>query len=445
MEPITKWTPTQVVDWMRGLDDSLQHYVPNFEKKKIDGQQLLKISHQDLEELAVSRVGHQELILEAVDLLCALNYGVETENLKALVGRMRAASNNLQNCASERRKSPSNDSSTLNKPPNEFLTAVVELIGSAKGMLAWLDRTPLTGISDFTSIKNRIIQLCLELTTTVQKDCALYEMEEKILEVARVLTGVCEATRRTAFDPMKSRTTCLEQVHITDVTPEEGLGMYIKSTYDGLHVITGTTENSPADRTQRIHAGDEVVQVNQQTVVGWHLKNLVSKMKENPHSVVLTLKKRPSGTGSFTPAPLKNLRWRPPAVQCIPPGHAAYSSIVERSAQKEKPAIFDLYLPPPPAVPYMPREVKDGACPQVRMRQKAPDSPNSSLDRASRRRSNLIDYISKPNVSVAPPEPAIPQARLRQRTASRGKPRPVSMPADSCVGLSDSPWAFGRK
>lgn len=57
---------------LSGLDDSLQQYIPKFEKEKIDGQQLLKISHQDLEELAVSRVGHQELILEAVDLLCAL-------------------------------------------------------------------------------------------------------------------------------------------------------------------------------------------------------------------------------------------------------------------------------------------------------------------------------------------------------------------------------------
>jgi len=55
-----------------GLDDSLQQYVSNFEREKINGEQLLKISHQDLEELAVTRVGHQELILEAVDLLCAL-------------------------------------------------------------------------------------------------------------------------------------------------------------------------------------------------------------------------------------------------------------------------------------------------------------------------------------------------------------------------------------
>ncbi|XP_062857965.1 connector enhancer of kinase suppressor of ras 3-like [Trichomycterus rosablanca] len=448
MDPITKWTPTQVMDWMKGLDDSLQQYIPNFEKEKIDGEQLLKISHQDLEELTAIRIGHQELILEAVDLLCALNYGVESNNLKVLVGRMRAASDNLHNCASERRKSPVYDANGFKKPPNEFLTAVVELIGAAKSMLAWLDRTPLTGISDFTSTKNKIIQLCLELTTTVQKDCSVYEMEEKILEVARVLTEVCEATLRTTSDPTKSRATCLEEVHIANVKPGEGLGMYIKSTYDGLHVITGTTEDSAADRTQRIHAGDEVVQVNRQTVVGWQLKNLVTKMKENPHSVMLMLKKRPLGTGSFTPAPLKNLRWRPPAVQSsslVPVAQPSQTNM-EISAKKEKPAILDLYLPPPPAMPYTPRDGAHTAHSGVRMRQKIHESPNSSVDRASRRRSNLIDYISKPNISISPPpESAVPQARLRQRPSTRGRPRPVSMPADSCVGLSDTPWTFGRK
>lgn len=56
----------------KGLDDSLQQYVANFEREKISGEQLLKISHQDLEELGLVRIGHQELILEAVDLLCAL-------------------------------------------------------------------------------------------------------------------------------------------------------------------------------------------------------------------------------------------------------------------------------------------------------------------------------------------------------------------------------------
>lgn len=55
-----------------GLDDCLQQYIKTFEKEKVGGDQLLRITHQELEDLGVSRIGHQELILEAVDLLCAL-------------------------------------------------------------------------------------------------------------------------------------------------------------------------------------------------------------------------------------------------------------------------------------------------------------------------------------------------------------------------------------
>lgn len=49
--------------------------------------------------------------------------------------------------------------------------------------------------------------------------------------------------------------------------------------------------------------------------VGWQLKNLVVKLREDPKGVVLLLKKRPTGTTGFTPAPLKNMRWKPPVPQ----------------------------------------------------------------------------------------------------------------------------------
>uniref|UniRef100_A0A8C9X8B2 Cnksr family member 3 n=1 Tax=Sander lucioperca TaxID=283035 RepID=A0A8C9X8B2_SANLU len=307
---IGRWTV-----W-RGLDDSLQPYIPSFQQQQVDGEKLLRMSHQELLSLGMARVGHQELVLEAVDLLCALNYGVEKDNLKTLVGKMRAAHHNLNSSVSQRRKNPAYHCKISHQPSNEFLTAVVELIGAAKSLLAWLDRTPLTSANDFTSTKSRIIQLCLELTSTVQKDCTVYEIEEKIMEVSRALNAVCEKTVQATSVPSESGMSCLEEVHITNIKPGEGLGIYIKSTYDGLHVITGTTENSPADKTQRIHAGDEVVQVNKQTVVGWQLKHLVEKLRADSGSVVLVVKKRPSGTsGGFAPAPLKNLRWRPPLIQ----------------------------------------------------------------------------------------------------------------------------------
>ncbi|XP_077476915.1 connector enhancer of kinase suppressor of ras 3 [Stigmatopora argus] len=448
MEPITKWTAMQVVDWMKGLDDSLQQYVGNFEREKISGEQLLKITHQDLEDLGVARIGHQELVLEAVDLLCALNYGVETDNLKNLVMRMRAATNNLHMATSERRKSPAYDGSVSRKPPNDFLTCVVELIGAAKSFLAWLDRTPLTGISDFTTTKNKILQLCLELTTTVQQDYCVYEMEEKILEVSKILNNICDQTVRTTSDPLMSQSACLDEVQLTNIKLGEGLGMYIKSTYDGLHVITGTTEHSPADLSRKIHAGDEVIQVNQQTVVGWQLKNLVFKLREDPKGVFLLLKKRPTGTTGFTPAPLKNMRWKPPVPQNNSSLIRAQSpcNSANGSTKKEKPQILDFYIPPPPQMPYTPREERTDAFSSFNKRSKGCESPNSFLDQESRKRCTIADYDK---LSIGCPiEANVIQPRMREHKPSRGKPRPLSMPVDTCVAIVDpfaKPWTHNRK
>uniref|UniRef100_A0A3B4AAQ0 Cnksr family member 3 n=1 Tax=Periophthalmus magnuspinnatus TaxID=409849 RepID=A0A3B4AAQ0_9GOBI len=405
----------------------LQQYINNFEREKISGEQLLKITHQDLEELGVARIGHQELVLEAVDLLCALNYGVETDNLKNLVTRMRAATNSLHMATSDRRKSPAYDGTNPRKPPNDFLTSVVELIGAAKSLLAWLDRTPLTGISDFTATKNQIIQLCLELTTTVQQ--------------SKILNNICDQTVRTTSDPLMSQSACLEEVQLTNIKPGEGLGMYIKSTYDGLHVITGTTEHSPADLSRKIHAGDEVIQVNQQTVVGWQLKNLVMKLREDPKGVVLLLKKRPTGTSGFTPAPLKNMRWKPPNNTSLIRGQSPCDS-ANGSAKKEKPAILDLYIPPPPQVPYSPSRADTFA--SISKRPKGSESPNSYLDQEGK---NLYSFGDYDKLSV-PIEAKVVQPRRREHKPSRGKPRPLSMPVDTCVGLYDpyaKPWAQGRK
>ncbi|XP_060097063.1 connector enhancer of kinase suppressor of ras 3 [Heteronotia binoei] len=454
MEPVTKWSPKQVVEWTKGLDDCLQQYIQKFEQEKISGAQLLQISHQDLEELGITRIGHQELVLEAVDLLCALNYGLETDNMKNLVLKLRASSNNLQNYISIRRNSSNYDGNTLRKPPNEFLTSVVELIGSAKALLTWLDRTPFTGITDFSATKNKIIQLCLDLTTTVQKDCHVAEMEDKVLNVAKILNGICDKTIRSTTDPLMSQGACLEEVHLTNIKPGEGLGMYIKSTYDGLHVVTGTTENSPADKSQKIHAGDEVIQVNRQTVVGWQLKNLVRKLRENPSGVTLLVKKRHTGSFNFTPAPLKNLRWKPPLVQTSPPPTTTQSpeSTMETSLKKEKPAILDLYIPPPPAVPYAPRDKGSfvyggGNKPKLPLPgSKGAESPNSFLDQECRRRRfthTVSDPLTRPIAANILP------AKMREKTPSYGKPRPLSMPADgNWLGVVEpfsKPRAMGRK
>uniref|UniRef100_A0A671W3H2 Connector enhancer of kinase suppressor of Ras 2 n=1 Tax=Sparus aurata TaxID=8175 RepID=A0A671W3H2_SPAAU len=389
MEPVSKWSSSQVVDWMKGLDDCLQQYIKTFEREKVGGDQLLRITHQELEDLGVSRIGHQELILEAVDLLCALNYGLETENLKTLSHKLNASAKNLQNFITGRRRSGHYDGRATRKLPNDFLTSVVDLIAAAKSLLAWLDRSPFAAVADYSVTRNNVIQLCLELTTIVQQDCSVYETENKILHVCKTLSGVCDHIISLSSDPMVSQAAHLEVVQLANIKSTEGLGMYIKSTYDGLHVITGTTEGSLADRCKKIHAGDEVIQVNHQTV---------PIFPQSPSSSVAT----PTSTLS-TPS------------------------------RRSSCALQDLYIPPPPAEPYTPRDDKGnlpGDDPQTDVHvAEGSESPNSYLDQECRGQFPLVEedailycYEYDQNQEVS--------SVRRGSTPTYGRLRPISMPVE---------------
>ncbi|XP_067401122.1 connector enhancer of kinase suppressor of ras 2 isoform X2 [Emydura macquarii macquarii] len=407
MEPVSKWSPSQVVDWMKGLDDCLQQYIKNFEREKISGDQLLRITHQELEDLGVTRIGHQELILEAVDLLCALNYGLETENLKTLSHKLNASAKNLQNFITGRRRSGHYDGRTSRKLPNDFLTSVVDLIGAAKSLLAWLDRSPFAAVTDYSVTRNNVIQLCLELTTIVQQDCTVYETENKILHVCKTLSGVCDHIISLSSDPLVSQSAHLEVIQLTNIKPSEGLGMYIKSTYDGLHVITGTTENSPADRCKKIHAGDEVIQVNHQTV---------PLIPRSPTSSVAT----PSST-------------------------------ISTPTKRDSSALQDLYIPPPPAEPYVPRDEKGNLpCDDIGRHivgkpvHKGSESPNSFLDQEYRKRFNVVEEDAVLYCYEYEKGRTGGSGR-RESTPTYGKLRPISMPVEyNWVGDYEDPNKIKR-
>ncbi|XP_029786263.1 connector enhancer of kinase suppressor of ras 2 isoform X6 [Suricata suricatta] len=262
MEPVSKWSPSQVVDWMKGLDDCLQQYIKNFEREKISGDQLLRITHQELEDLGVSRIGHQELILEAVDLLCAL--------------------------------------------------------------------------------------------------------------------------------------------------------------------------------------------------VGWQLKNLVNALREDPSGVILTLKKRPQSMLTSAPALLKNMRWKPLALQPLIPRSptssvATPSSTISTPTKRDSSALQDLYIPPPPAEPYIPRDEKGNLpCEDLRGHMvgkpvhKGSESPNSFLDQEYRKRFNIVEEDTVLYCYEYEKGRSSSQGR-RESTPTYGKLRPISMPVEyNWVGDYEDPNKMKR-
>lgn len=78
---------------------------------------------------------------------------------------------------------------------------------------------------------------------------------------------------------------------------EQDLGFFILPAYEPVHQVTYDMGIcSPTHQSNKIAEGDEIVQINYQTVVGWQRKQVENLLQELPNEIVLTLKKRPQHT-----------------------------------------------------------------------------------------------------------------------------------------------------
>ncbi|KAM4702404.1 connector enhancer of kinase suppressor of ras 1 isoform 2-T2 [Discoglossus pictus] len=281
MEPVTNWSTETVRGYLEGLDSCLQQYT--FQEWDISGQDLLDLSPQRLGLLGVRSIGHQEIILEAVEQLCALHYDLQSENLRSLTEKLWGVSQNLRSHILSHRKMLSLSPTTVLSPTPKQLACIIDIVSAARSLFSWLNRYLFTRLNDYSASRD-VIALCVELAETLHKDWSDPQIEERILSVCQNICGICENILSCSPHRLLSQTAILEPVQIHPEPPHYSL--------------------SPAGRCSGIFAGDEIIQVNDQVVVGWTRTNLVKKLLENTHCVTLILKKVsiPStsfGTSSF--------------------------------------------------------------------------------------------------------------------------------------------------
>ncbi|XP_019403554.1 PREDICTED: connector enhancer of kinase suppressor of ras 1 isoform X2 [Crocodylus porosus] len=290
MEPVGAWSPARVARWLRGLDERLQRYP--WEAWTLTGQDLLCLSHRSLESLGVRCMGHQELLLEAVEQLCALYYELETTNLRTLTMKLRRVARTIQALVLSSQRVTAYAGDAAEPPALDLLASVVELVGAAKGLFSWLNRYLFTHLHDYSSSRD-IIPLCAELAEAVRKDRRVSERGNQVLLICRHVVGICESILSCSPTSLLDRTAVLESVVLDPAPPDDSLGIEIKSTSSGLHFISGTGSESPAEDGRQILPGDELVQVDDQVVVGWTRRNLAKKLLEKPSQVTLVLKRIP--------------------------------------------------------------------------------------------------------------------------------------------------------
>ncbi|XP_069080104.1 connector enhancer of kinase suppressor of ras 1 isoform X2 [Pleurodeles waltl] len=183
------------------------------------------------------------------------------------------------------------DGTAIQRPPSDLLACVIQLVSAARHLFSWLNRYLFTRLNDY-SASREVIALCAELSDIIHKEnLTVSEKEDRILPICQSISAVCENILSCSPECLLNQRASLETVHLVPVPPEDSLGIEITSTSFGLHFVSGTLAESPAEHSAKVLPGDEIIQVNGQVVVGWSRMNLVKKLLEKSSGVTLVLKK----------------------------------------------------------------------------------------------------------------------------------------------------------
>nr|XP_040238982.2 uncharacterized protein LOC120959577 [Anopheles coluzzii] len=279
---VAEWSTDMVTDWLKGLHDSMYHYVKSFTNNGVGGKQLLNIRPYELEQLGMHVIGHQEIVLEAVENLKNFNYNLDKENLQFLALHVATAAHSLGKQL---------EFSDQEKLETAVLKDITRTITHLKALIEWLDRAPFRGQKKFDELRKQCMRFGLEVATVAMRDRFSLMPVQAIRQNAKKLESIGEYIIKDIMDPIILQPASLDLVTLKK--RESDLGFLIMRNFHGVHRITEIKFNSPAHNSGKVEEGDEIVQINYQTVVGWEYKKVVQQLQESPPDVLLTLKKRP--------------------------------------------------------------------------------------------------------------------------------------------------------
>lgn len=311
---VAEWNPDQVSEWLKGLDEVILPYVRHFASNQVDGKRLLQLSADTLPALRVTKVGHQEIILQAVELLRNIHYHLNQENVQHLALRLsskaRSVCSELRYAAIAARtgggsageeedgEEEEEEAGQLRgmRKQERVSTAVIggvaDVLSAVKGLVYWLNRQPFEGQERYDNIKKILVELSIHLATIGQRDKFAENQASIILHICEKLVTESDMIIQESDDPLIIQPASLE-IATVKKKADDDWGLRLQPSCHGVHQISGVIALSPAYQCGKLQEGDELVQVNYQTIIGWNHHRVTAVMEEFPVEVILTVKKRP--------------------------------------------------------------------------------------------------------------------------------------------------------
>ncbi|CAG9560797.1 unnamed protein product [Danaus chrysippus] len=294
---IAEWTPEQVADWLTGLGPKVAQYVPELQKKALNGSKLLTMRCDDLEYLGVHIIGHQELILEAVEHLRNFHYESSRECVQQLAVRVSGAAQSLARALRYHGDA---------RLETDSLADVARTVHAVKPLVCWLDRWPLCSGSPLAARKAALLKLSLEAATCAQRERFAEQPARAVAAAAAALAALADYIIQDVSDPMILQPARVDSVSL--VQGERALGFEVVPSFCGHHQLAHIRFASPAHASGLVHEADEIVQVGGRCVVGWPGEAVEAACTRAARSGDLALKLRRRGARALPALPTPPLR-----------------------------------------------------------------------------------------------------------------------------------------
>uniref|UniRef100_A0A182MN98 Uncharacterized protein n=1 Tax=Anopheles culicifacies TaxID=139723 RepID=A0A182MN98_9DIPT len=207
---------------------------------------------------------------------------MDKENLQFLALHVATAAHSL---------SKQLEFSDQEKLETTVLKDITRMITHLKALIEWLDRAPFRGQKKFDELRKQCMRFGLEVATVAMRDRFSLMPVQAIRQNAKKLENIGEYIIKDIMDPIILQPASLDLGLLKK--RESDLGFLIMQSFHGVHRITEIKFHSPAHNSGKVEDGDEIVQINYQTVVGWEYKKVLQQLQESPPDVLLTLKRRP--------------------------------------------------------------------------------------------------------------------------------------------------------
>lgn len=204
----------------------MYHYIQSFTNNEVRGHQMLNIRPYELEELGMYSIGHQEIVLEAVEHLRNFHYHLDKENLQFLALQIATASQCLHNQLAR--------FTDKNKIETQILSDVARTIATIKPLIGWLDRAPFHRINRFVELRNKMLRFAIEMATMAQRDRFVENPVDQIKQTALRVAKLANYIVQDVSDVMILQPATLNLVTLKK--KESELGFNIMPSYHGIHV-----------------------------------------------------------------------------------------------------------------------------------------------------------------------------------------------------------------